>query len=104
MSIERFIEADTLIRGLMFRTRNPRGSTDNQRWDERGSRWLPYSPDLNPIEMIWSRVESLLRSIAARTVNAWHHALGVAMAAITPTDIQGCFRHCGYTTNEGAPL
>ena len=29
----------------------------------------PYSPDFNPIEMIWSKVKRLLRSMAARTVS-----------------------------------
>jgi transposase len=64
----------------------------------------PYSPDFNPIEMIWSKVKRLLRTIAARTVEALHDAFGRAFAAVTPGDIQGCFRHCGYTTTEGAPL
>lgn len=64
----------------------------------------PYSPDLNPIEMIWSKVKGLLRTIAARTVATLHDAFGVAFAAVTPGDIQGCFRHCRYTTGEGAPL
>ena len=64
----------------------------------------PYSPDLNPIEMIWSKVKGLLRTIAARTVDALHQAFGVAFAAVTPSDILGCFRHCGYATSEGAPL
>ena len=64
----------------------------------------PYSPDLNPIEMIWSKVKGLLRTIAARTVDALHEAFGVAFAAVTPGDILGCFRHCGYTMGEGAPL
>jgi transposase len=64
----------------------------------------PYSPDFNPIEMIWSKVKRLLRSLAARTVDALHHAFGQAFAAVTPGDIRGCFKHCGYATNEGAPL
>jgi transposase len=64
----------------------------------------PYSPDLNPIEMIWSKVKGLLRTIAARTIDALHHAFGLAFAAVTAADIQGCFRHCGYATREGAPL
>jgi len=64
----------------------------------------PYSPDFNPIEMIWSKVKRLLRTIAARTVDALHHAFGQAFAAVTPADIRGCFRHCGYATSEGAPL
>lgn len=64
----------------------------------------PYSPDFNPIEMIWSKVKRLLRSAAARTIDALHEAFGTAMAAVTPADIFGCFRHCGYATTSGAPL
>lgn len=64
----------------------------------------PYSPDFNPIEMIWSKVKRLLRSAAARTIDALHEAFGNAMAAVTPDDIAGCFRHCGYATTSGAPL
>ena len=64
----------------------------------------PYSPDFNPIEMIWSKVKRLLRSIAARTINALHTAFGTAMDTVTPADIQGCFGHCGYATTSGAPL
>jgi transposase len=64
----------------------------------------PYSPDLNPIEMVWSKVKRLLRSAAARTVEALHDAFGAAMAAVTADDVAGCFRHCGYATTSGAPL
>lgn len=64
----------------------------------------PYSPDFNPIEMIWSKVKALLRSFAARTIDLLHDAFGHALAAVTSTDILGCFRHCGYATSDGAPL
>ncbi len=64
----------------------------------------PYSPDRNPIEPIWSKVKRLLRTAAARTVDALHDAFGDAMSAVTPNDILGCFRHCGYATASGAPL
>ena len=64
----------------------------------------PYSPDFNPIEMIWSKVKRLLRSAAARTVEALHDAFAAAMEAVTLGDIRGCFRHCGYATTSGAPL
>jgi transposase len=75
--------------------------------ESAGARLLylpPYSPDLNPIEMIWSKVKRLLRSAAARTVDALHHAFGVAMDAVTADDVFGCFRHCGYATTSGARL
>jgi transposase len=64
----------------------------------------PYSPDKNPIEPIWSKVKRLLRSAAARTIDALHDAFGIAMQAVTNADILGCFQHCGYATTSGAPL
>jgi len=37
--------------------------------------FLPtYSPDLSPIEMFWSKVKSILRSIAPRTIDELHAA------------------------------
>lgn len=56
----------------------------------------PYSPDLNPIENMWSKMKSLLRSSAARTVDALGEAIDAALAAVTPADCRGFFRHCGY--------
>jgi transposase len=56
----------------------------------------PYSPDLNPIEPMWSKVKQLLRSAAARTFEALQPALWSALDAVTPQDCLGFFRHCGY--------
>jgi transposase len=64
----------------------------------------PYSPDLNPIEMIWSKVKRLLRSAGARTIDALHEAFGIAMTSVTTSDILGCFRHCRYAITSSAPL
>jgi len=61
-------------------------------------RYLPaYSPDLSPIEPAWAKVKAELRRVAARTVQALHGACGPALAAITPQDAAGFFRHCGYS-------
>lgn len=65
----------------------------------------PYSPDFNPIEPMWSKVKSQLRSLAARTVETLYDAIGTALSKITPSDCVGYFRHCGYpATQKGAPL
>jgi transposase len=56
----------------------------------------PYSPDLNPIEMIWSKVKSVLRTIGARTFDALEDAIVVALRAITQDDMTNCIRHAGY--------
>ena len=65
----------------------------------------PYSPDFNPIENLWSKVKGVLRSLAARSVDALHDAIGVALSSVTPGDCVGYFRHCGYAaTSNGAQL
>ena len=57
--------------------------------------WLlpPYSPDLNPIEQMWSKVKTALR-----TDEALYHAIASALRTITQKDAQAWFRHCGYGT------
>ena len=56
----------------------------------------PYSPDLNPIEPMWSKVKTILRAAAARTFETVVNAAGDALHAITTQDCDGYFRHCGY--------
>jgi transposase len=56
----------------------------------------PYSPDLNPIENMWSKVKALLRKAAARTLDALLGAIADALAAVTPADCRGFFKNCGY--------
>ncbi len=57
----------------------------------------PYSPDLSPIENIWSKVKQSLRSIAAREIAAVGDAISAALTAVTPGDCYNCFEACGYT-------
>jgi transposase len=59
--------------------------------------FLPtYSPDLNPIELCWSKVKSRLRSLKPRTLPDLFDSLVQAFATITPRDIRHWFHHCGY--------
>jgi transposase len=61
-------------------------------------RFLPaYSPDLNPIEMMWSKVKSLLRKAAARTHDDLLLAIAAALRAVTAQDALGWFAACGYS-------
>ena len=57
----------------------------------------PYSPDLNPIEKMWSKVKEWLRSDKARTQEALWDAIAHALAAVTPEDAMGWFASCGYS-------
>lgn len=60
--------------------------------------FLPaYSPDLNPIEMMWSKVKNLLRGAEARTHTQLVTAIGQALAKVTPSDALNWFAHCGYS-------
>lgn len=56
----------------------------------------PYSPDLNPIEKLWSKVKALLRSAKARTEKALLKAISVALGAVCSSDARGWFSSCGY--------
>jgi transposase len=57
----------------------------------------PYSPDLSPIEPMWSKLKQALRTTGARAVEALGEAIDAALATITAADCEGYFRHCGYT-------
>jgi transposase len=60
--------------------------------------FLPaYSPDLNPIEMMWSKIKALLRKAEARTHPDLLDAITRALRAITPQDAINWFAHCGYS-------
>ena len=56
----------------------------------------PYSPDLNPIEAMFSKLKEFLRSAKARTFDALVKAMGDGMRTIRASDIRGWFVHCGY--------
>jgi transposase len=54
--------------------------------------YLPaYSPDLNPIEKMWSKIKSILRALKARTKETLIHAIAKALEMITASDAQGWF-------------
>lgn len=60
--------------------------------------FLPaYSPDLNPIEKMWSKVKALLRALEARTPPELVQAIGHALAQVTAKDALGWFASCGYS-------
>lgn len=59
--------------------------------------FLPaYSPDLNPIEKMWSKIKALLRKAKARTEETLLQAIRNALAAVTQSDAIGWFASCGY--------
>lgn len=58
----------------------------------------PYSPDLNPIEMMFAKFKQLLRRAEARTVEALWRLIGSLLEEITPAECANYIRHCGYAS------
>jgi transposase len=56
----------------------------------------PYSPDLNPIEMVFAKLETLLRKAAERTVEATWKKIGSLLNHFTPNECENYRRHAGY--------
>lgn len=69
---------------------------------QRGA-WMlflpPYSPDLNPIEMAYSKLKALLRKQAARTFDALTQVLGDICSLFDPTQCRNFFKAAGYEAN-----
>ena len=57
----------------------------------------PYSPDLNPIENLWSKVKALLRKFKPGNLETLPDAIQRAIRAVTPSDCSGWFCACGYS-------
>jgi len=58
----------------------------------------PYSPDLNPIEMMWSKIKAYLRKVKARTKEFLETAITEALNRVTTSDILAWFAENGYGT------
>lgn len=58
----------------------------------------PYSPDLNPIEMMWSKIKAYLRMVKARTSDALLAAIPLAFATVSVSDVAGWFSTAGYSS------
>ncbi len=59
--------------------------------------FLPkYSPDLNPIEQVFSKLKHLLRKTQARSYDAILAAIGVLLGAFPPQECANYLQNCGY--------
>ncbi len=59
----------------------------------------PYSPDLNPIEMLFSRLKNALRKQAARTVVALSDSVRSSIDSMPASYCSALFHHEGYESN-----
>ncbi len=58
----------------------------------------PYSPDLNPIEQMFSKLKHLLRKAAERTVEATWRRIGALLDKFTPKECQAYLVNAGYAS------
>ena len=56
----------------------------------------PYSPDLNPIEKLWSKVKAILRKLPVRSPEMLPAVIRIAFNCVPPDDCAGWFRCTGY--------
>lgn len=64
---------------------------------DAGVWFLPaYSPDLNPIEKMWSKVKAWLRRVAVSTIPSLISATADALRDVSPEECQHYFESCGY--------
>ncbi len=56
----------------------------------------PYSPDLNPIEMAFSKLKAYLRKIGARTFDEVWKAIGDICDMFIPIECKNYFKAAGY--------
>jgi transposase len=56
----------------------------------------PYSPDLNPIELLFAKLKALLRKAAARTRDELWQAIGRLLDTVPPRECANYLSHCGY--------
>jgi transposase len=67
--------------------------------------YLPaYSPDLTPIEGMFSKVKAAVRRAGRREQAGLEAAIGTALDTVTAHDAAGWFTHCGYEPRRGQPL
>jgi transposase len=56
----------------------------------------PYSPDLNPIELLFHPLKTWLRKAAERTMEGLHRCVGSYIRTLDPAECIAYFRHSGY--------
>jgi transposase len=57
----------------------------------------PYSPDLSPIEKMWSKMKEVLKKNKPRTKADFHMALSAALSSMNDGDFEEWYDACGYS-------
>lgn len=105
MIFEAYVEnqlAPTLSRGdvvIMDNLSSHKSSRAEETIKDQGA-WIlflpPYSPDLNPIEMAFSKIKALLRKAAARSYDQVWRSIGEICNLFKSTECRNFFKAAGY--------
>ena len=88
--------------GIMDNMRSHHAKIVTELLDKAGISYLylpPYSPDLNPIEKMWSKMKSFLRKRKGRVAAELPEAVKAALETISTNDCKGCFHASGICAN-----
>ena len=84
---------------IMDNLSSHKGAGVRKRIETAGAELLflpPYSPDLNPIEMAFSKLKALLRKAAERTVDSLWKAIANILETFKPQECKNYFAATGY--------
>lgn len=56
----------------------------------------PYSPEFNPIELMWSAIKTMIRQLEPRTLPQFQSAIKKAFLAVNRHKLKAWFEHAGY--------
>ena len=56
----------------------------------------PYSPDLSPIEKMWSKIKTILKRFMPRSEAEFYNALAESISEVDQVDCEEWFESCGY--------
>ncbi len=94
------LEKDDLV--IMDNMRSHHAKIVTELLDKAGISYVylpPYSPDLNPIEKMWSKMKATLRKKKIRVASELPAAVKAALGDVNTNDCKGWFRACGICVN-----
>lgn len=94
------LEKDDVV--IMDNMRSHHAKIVTELLDKAGISYLylpPYSPDLNPIEKMWSKMKAMLRKDKIRVASELPEAVKAALETISTNDCKGWFHACGICVN-----
>jgi transposase len=89
---------DIVIADNLSSHKGPAVTAAIERWGAKLLYLPPYSPDLNPIELAFSKLKAHLRAAAARTFQTLQTHLATALDTFLPQHCSNFFQHCHYAS------